>query len=70
MIAPDAVFAATSSLWQGSVIFAGSDGVFHSIQLPIPATAVGVDLYTQGLVLNLATFANGNTNRVRTSLLP
>ena len=70
LIVPDAVFDATLSVWQGSVAFAGGDGVFHSIQLPVPATAVGLDLYTQGLVLNFVTLVNANTNRVRTSLLP
>ena len=40
------------------------------VVLDVPASAIGLDIYSQGGVLHLADQTAYHTNRVRTSLLP
>ena len=63
LISPDAVFNQTSPIWVGSV-------PFSSVQLPVPTSAVGLDLFLEGAAIDIPTGSVNNTNRVRTSILP
>ncbi len=65
-VAVDALFLTTASQWQGVVV----GGTFVSSQLPVGAGSVGLELFSEGFVLDLSTLTGVNTNRVRTSLLP
>ncbi len=74
LVTPDTAFRITSGVWQGAVLpmtfVFTSEGAFQSAQLPLPSSVAGFDLFLQGFVLDLTSFAGENTNVVRTSLLP
>ena len=63
LIAPTGLFTFTAAVWAGTV-------PLSSVQLAVPASAVGTDVYLQGAAIDTATGQVNNTNRVRTSLLP
>ena len=73
LIVPDLATDVSLQNWQGSVspsVFTfTSEGAFQSVQFPIPATAAGLDLFTQGILIDAATLKLRTTNAVRTSLL-
>ncbi len=57
LVVPDGLFSATSGLWMGAVtptVFTlTSEGAFSGVQLPIASSAAGINLNTQGLVVDL-----------------
>jgi hypothetical protein len=73
-VVPTGIFTATSNAWQGTVApatpFFTSEGILNGAQLPLPATAAGASLFTQGATFSLVTFTANTTNVVRTNLLP
>ena len=72
LVAPDALFAATVQVWQGSVVptvfLFTAEGAFQTVALDVPAALAGSALYLQGLTLDPATLGARTTNRVRVRL--
>lgn len=74
LVLPDGLFGSTSGVWVGTVVIDNpwftTEGRFIGAQLPVPTTAAGATLYTQGATFSLTTFTADTTNVATTHLLP
>jgi hypothetical protein len=76
LILPDSIFNSTAGVWVGTIVvgtpagYVVQEGDFTSIQLPVPATAAGINLQIQGFSIDFNTFTAAGSNVFESSFRP